>query len=100
MPPPPIPSFFYMEMIPNIDTQLHSSSLDSEHKSIYTPILDFFPVDIFDEIKEMETEKQDGWLIRASTIDSSYYQEKSERNEIFMRNESKLHIEDLLDYPQ
>lgn len=98
LPPPPVPGPFYMEMIPNIDLKTHSSALDQNYKSLYTPITTFFPFDILKEIKEMEKDKTETWLKRSSNIDSVFYQEKNERNEIFMRNESKSNIEDLLDY--
>lgn len=98
MPPPPIPGMFYMEMIPNIDIKEHSPALDQDYKSIYTPITTFFPIDILMEMKEMEKNNDSSWLKKSNNIDSTFYQEKSERNEIFMRNESKSNIDDLLDY--
>lgn len=97
-PPPPIPGPFFMDMIPNIDTTVHSSSLDQNYKTIHTPILELFPVDILSELRALEEDDDVSWLKKETIIGSNYYQEKIDRNELLMRDEQKKSIQDVLDY--
>lgn len=99
LPPPPVPGLFYMEMVPNIETQSHCSLLDQDYKSIYTPLTDYFPVDILAGVREIEQESRVGWLNK-DISSSAYDQEKLDRNELLMRNEQKHHIEDVLNFQE
>jgi hypothetical protein len=96
--PAPIPGYFYIEMTPKIDTKSHSSILDDSHKKILTPITEMFPIDILQEMKNLEESKPENWLRQTSHIDSLFYQEKSNKNELIMREELKSHIREVVDY--
>ncbi|ELA42625.1 uncharacterized protein VICG_00377 [Vittaforma corneae ATCC 50505] len=96
--PAPLPSYFYMEMVPNIDTRSYSNALDSDYKIIHTPITEMFPIDVLAEMRSLDDTKTESWLRQGTQIDSLYYQEKSDRNELLMRDEQKHTIEDVLDY--
>lgn len=98
--PAPLPGYFYMEMIPNINTRLHSNALDNDYKIIHTPITEMFPVDVLAEMRSLDDTKKESWLRQGTQIDTVYYQEKSDRNELLMRDEQKHTIEDVLDYQQ
>lgn len=100
LPPAPVPGFFYIEMTPKIDVEQHCSSLDQLYKSIHTPITEMFPVDILEEMRTIEESKREVWLRQGTHIDNTYYQEKSDRNELLMRDELKHNIEDVLDYQE
>lgn len=96
--PAPVSGCFYMEMTPDVDTKSHSSSMDADFKKIHTRITDMFPIDILSEMNKLESEKKENWLRQPEQIDNIYYEEKSNRNELIMRDEQKLTIEDVLDY--
>lgn len=98
--PVPVPGCFYMEMIPNIDTTSHSNALDADYRRIHTPIMELFPIDVLAEMKSLDSKEseEEHWLRRGTQIDTVYYQEKSDRNELLMRDEQKHTIEDMLDY--
>lgn len=100
LPPAPVPGFFYIEMVPKIDIEQHCPSLDQLYKSIHTPITEMFPVDILEEMRTLEENKRETWLRQGTHINSTYYQEKSDRNELLMRDELKHNIEDVLDYQE
>lgn len=97
LPPPPVSGLFYMDMAPVVDLKAHSSSLDEDYKSIQTPYLDFFPLDILHEMKNYAVVKEK-WDGKWRTLDSNYFQSKIERNYKLMRSESKNNIDDLMDY--
>jgi hypothetical protein len=96
--PAPIPGPFYMEMTPQIDTKSHSSALDADFKKIHTPITEFFPIDVLAEMRNLENSKNETWLRQGTQIDSLFYQVKSDRNELLMRDEQKSNIQEVLDY--
>lgn len=96
--PMPLPGCFYIEMIPNIPTNSHSNTLDSDYKIIHTPITEMFPIDVLSEMRNIDEDKKETWLRPGTQIDSFYYQEKSDRNELLMRDEQKHTIEDVCDY--
>ena len=87
--PAPIPGCFYIEMTPEIDTKSHSSALDSDFKKIHTPITEMFPIDVLAEMRNLENSKNETWLRQGTHIDSVFYQVKSDRNELLMRDEQK-----------
>lgn len=94
--PAPLPGLFYMEMIPEVSTDGHSDVLDDDYRIIHTPINQLFPIDVLAELRTGE--KTESWLRQNTQIDSLYYQEKSDRNELLMRDEQKKNIKDVLDY--
>lgn len=96
--PAPIPGYFYIDMVPNIETQSHCSSLDQNFKKLHTPITEMFPIDVLGEMKSLEEPKPESWLRQTTQIDSVFYQEKSNKNELFMRDELKNHIQEVVDY--
>lgn len=96
--PAPLPGYFYMEMIPDIPASHHSPALDSSYKHIHMPITQAAPIDVMSEIRECTDKNSESWLIQGAQIDSVYYQEKSDRNELLMRDEQKHAIQDVLDY--
>lgn len=100
LPPAPVPGFFYIEMTPKIDIEQHCPSMDHLYKSIHTPITEMFPIDILEEMRTMEEGRGESWLRQGAHIDSTYYQEKSDRNELLMRDELKHNIEDVMDYQE
>lgn len=94
----PIPGCFFIEMIPNINTNSHSNALDKDFRMIHMPISEMFPIDVLAEMKTIEKEKKETWLRPGTQIDSLYYQEKIDRNELLMRDEQKHSFEDVLEY--
>ncbi|KAI5170444.1 hypothetical protein PAEPH01_1433 [Pancytospora epiphaga] len=100
MPDAPVPGLFCMDMVPNIDTRSHDASLDNEYKLIHTPFLDFFPIDILAEMRNINDTTQETWLRHDEQIDSRYYREQSDRRDCIKRKEAKDYIEDVRDYQQ
>lgn len=96
--PAPIPGYFYIDMVPKVDTKSHCASLDKDFKKIHTPITEMFPIDVLAEMKILGSSKGESWLRQGTQIDSVFYQEKSDRNELLMRDEQKSHIQDVVDY--
>lgn len=95
---PPVPGMYYIDMIPNIDTQAHDPSLDKECRKIHTPFLDCFPVDILQEVRDVTAQSKETWLRKDEQIDSRYYREQSERRDCIKRDEANSYIEDVQDY--
>jgi hypothetical protein len=97
-PPIPVPGNYFIDMVPKIDTTAHDGSIDQDYKSINTPFLELFPVDILKEMKEFFAPVNETWLRKDAQIDANYYQEQSFRNELIQRDETKNTIEDVFDY--
>lgn len=108
--PAPVPGYFYMNMIPDsssnhtgidnpfLNSRKHSSALDADHKRILTPITETFPIDVLKEMLDMENQESSTWLRKGTQIDTVFYQEKSDRNQILLRDEFQDTIKEVVDF--
>lgn len=98
VPEAPLPGPFLIQLDPKIDIRCHDDALDAEYQRIYTPYLDYFPMDIMAEMRQIGELSNEAWLRHDAQIDSRYYRDQSDRRDCIRRSSTNDKIEVVKDY--
>ncbi len=97
-PDPPVPGFYKIDLLHNLDLKKHDGSIDHHFRKIHTSFTKFFPVNFIDEMRKLEIKDTEPWLLKNQQIDEIYYRQQIERKSIFKRAKEYLEINDLKNF--